>query len=330
MELISVVIPVYNGAKTIKETIESVLQQTYSHFEVIVINSDSTDGTLEIVSSIQDERIKIYNYPKGNAAVNRNRGLTHVSGEFISFLDADDLWTPDKLEAQHKALKENTQAGVAYSWTDAINESGKYLGEFNHAIWEGDVYTKVLLQNFLGSGSNIMVYKAILARVGGFNESLIYYTEDIDIYIRLAAITNFTCVPKVQILYRIHPNSMSSNILAMEASRLQVIQSAFKDKKAASLQHLKPQAVANYYKYLCYKTLDVAPGKQNNLVVGRILWQTVKTDPKLLQKRVIYKAWLKFAVMVLLPTPLANLLMNKFPSLFNMKTIFGYVKIDYD
>ncbi len=329
MELISVVIPVYNGAKTIKETIESVLQQTYSNFELIVINSDSTDKTLEIVSSIQDQRIKIYNYPKANVAVNRNRGSTHVSGELISFLDADDLWTPDKLELQYKALQENPQAGVVYSWTNTIDESGKFLDTLNHDIWKGDVYAKLLFQNFISSGSNVMIRKNVLVKVGGFNESLTN-TEDIDVCIRLAAITDFVCVAKAQILYRIHPNSKSSNILGMEASRLQVINSAFKDKKAASLQHLKPQVIANYYKYLCYKTLDVAPGKQNNAAIARILWQTFKTDPKLIQKRVIYKACCKFAVMVLLPTPLANILMNKFPSLFNMKTLFGYVKINGD
>ncbi|WP_071191684.1 glycosyltransferase [Trichormus sp. NMC-1] len=327
MELISVIIPVYNGAKTIKETIESVLQQTYSHFEVIVINSDSSDGTLEIVSSIQDERIKIYNYPKANGSVNRNRGLTHAAGELISFLDADDIWTPDKLEAQYKALKENPQAGVVYSWTDAIDEQGKFLRPCSHITWQGDVYAKLLLNDFIASGSNVMIRQNVLAKVDGFNESLTN-AQDRDAWMRLAAITDFVCVPKVQILYRILPNSVSSNIVGMEIAQLQVIHSAFQDKKAATLQHIQPQSIANLYKYLCYKTLDVAPGKQNNLLIMRILWQTIKRDPRLLQKRIIYKACVKFLIMVLLPSPLATKLINKFPSLFNMSTFFGYTKID--
>ncbi len=327
MELISVVIPVYNGAKTIKETIESVLQQTYSHFELIVINSDSTDRTLEIVSSIQDQRIKIYNYPKANGSVNRNRGLTHATGELIAFLDADDLWTPDKLELQYNILKDNPQAAVVYSWTDAIDEKGKFLRSCSHATWQGDIYRTLLLNDFIASGSNVMIRENVLAQVGGFNESLTN-AQDRDTWLRLAAITDFVCVPKVQVLYRILPNSVSSNIVGMEAAQLEVIHSAFKHKKAASLQHLQPQSIANLYKYLCYKTLDVAPGKQNNLLVVRILWETVKRDPGLLQQRIIYKACVKFLIMILLPSPLVMRLINQFPSLFNMSTFFGYTKID--
>jgi glycosyltransferase involved in cell wall biosynthesis len=117
MPLISVIIPVYNGEKTIKETIEAVLNQTFSDFELIVINDGSQDSTLDIVSSIQEARIKVFSYPNAGQAISRNRGLSHACGEFIAFLDADDLWTPDKLEAQLKALQANPQAGVAYSWT---------------------------------------------------------------------------------------------------------------------------------------------------------------------------------------------------------------------
>jgi glycosyltransferase involved in cell wall biosynthesis len=327
MVLISVIIPVYNGEPTIKETIESVIQQTYSEFEIIVINSDSSDRTLEIVSRIQDQRIKIYNYPKANGSVNRNRGLTHAAGELIAFLDADDIWKPDKLELQYKALQENPQAGVVYSWTDAIDQQGKFLRPCSHTTWQGDIYRKLLLNDFIASGSNVMIRENVLAQIGGFNESLTN-AQDRDTWMRLAAITDFVCVPKVQILYRILPNSVSSNIVGMEAAQLQVIDNAFKNKKAASFQHLQEQALANLYKYLCYKTLDVAPGKQNNLLVVRILWETVKRDPGLLQQRIIYKACVKFVIMMLLPSPLVMKLINQFPSLFNMSTFFGYTKID--
>src|SRR3712207_3352824 len=114
MPLISVIIPVYNGEKTIQETIESVLNQTFPSFELIVINDGSHDSTLDIVSSIKDPRIKVFSYPNAGLSASRNRGISVACGEYVSFIDADDLWTPDKLEAQYKALQANPQAAVAY------------------------------------------------------------------------------------------------------------------------------------------------------------------------------------------------------------------------
>ncbi|MGA9380619.1 MAG: glycosyltransferase family A protein, partial [Phormidium sp.] len=137
MPLISVIIPAFNSEKTIRETIESVLHQTFSDFELIVINDGSTDAILEIVTSIKDPRIKVFSYPNTGVAASRNRGFSHSCGEFIAFLDADDLWTADKLEAQLKALQENPQAAVAYSWMDNIDESGKFFSSSFHITENG-------------------------------------------------------------------------------------------------------------------------------------------------------------------------------------------------
>ncbi|HEY9297275.1 MAG TPA: glycosyltransferase, partial [Phormidium sp.] len=148
MPLISVIIPVYNGKKTINKTIESILNQTISDWELIIINDGSQDGTLEVVSNIRDSRLKIFSYPNSGQAISRNRGISHAVGEFITFSDADDLWTPDKLEAQLKALQVNPQAAVAYSWTDYIDEFGQFLRSGTRLNATGDVYKKLLVRNF--------------------------------------------------------------------------------------------------------------------------------------------------------------------------------------
>lgn len=327
MPKISVVIPVYNGEKTIQATIKSVLQQTYSDLELIVINADSSDLTLDIVAGIKDERIKLFTYPQANAAVNRNRGLTHASGEFITFLDADDLWTDDKLEVQYRALEENPSAAVAYSWTDAIDEKGEFLRPCSHAIWQYNVYSNLLLDDFIGSGSNVMIRSDIFKEVGGFNETLTN-AEDTEMWLRLAAKYHFVVVPKVHIFYRISVNSKSSNILGLEASNLRIIEQSFA-VAPLSLQYLKPYRIANLYKYLTYKVLTITPGKQNSRQAYRILWQTVITDFTLLQKPIIYKAFLKLAVMTLLSPKQAIALLNKFPRLSNVSTFFGYIKTNF-
>ena len=110
MPKISVVVPAYNSQNTICETITSVLQQSFSDFELIVINDGSTDRTLELLSDVKDARLKVYSYPNGGLPAARNRGIIRATGEFLSFIDADDLWTSDKLELQLQALQENPKS----------------------------------------------------------------------------------------------------------------------------------------------------------------------------------------------------------------------------
>ena len=105
MPLISVIIPVYNGETTIQATIDSVLQQTFPDFELIVINDASTDETLAKVGQYTDTRLRFFTCSHQGASASRNQGLNYSIGEYIAFLDADDLWTPDKLEAQFRALR---------------------------------------------------------------------------------------------------------------------------------------------------------------------------------------------------------------------------------
>jgi glycosyltransferase involved in cell wall biosynthesis len=325
MTIISVIIPVFNGEKTIQKTINSVLNQTFQEFELILVDSGSTDSTLEIITQIVDPRIKVFSYPQANVAVNRNRGFSRAIGEFITFIDADDLWTPDKLEAQYKALVENPTAAVAYSWTNCIDENGKFLRTCAYVQWTGDVYEKFLLDDFIGSGSNVMIRRSAFTAVGGFDESLTN-AQDTDMWLRLAANYHFIVVPKPQILYRISDNSMSSNILGLEKSNLEVITRAFKHQKAESLQHLKQYSIANLYKYLSYKVLDIYPGQQKTLQALRILLKAIKTDVSLTIKPVIFKAFLKLLIMTLFPPQWAIKIFTKFPKLSNTSTFLGYEK----
>ena len=276
MPKISVIIPVYNGEKTIQETIESVLNQSESDFELIVINDGSQDATLDIVASIRDPRLKVFSYPNGGVSASRNRGFFHAEGEFIAFLDADDLWTPEKLEAQLKALQKNPQAAVAYSWLDHIDESGQFLRSGCRRTSTGDVYKDFLLAQFLENFSNALIRKQALLEVGGFDESLTH-AEDWDMFLRLAARYNFVAVPSTQILYRRSANSATANYYKMEAGFLKVLERAY-SQAPESLQELKKESLSIFYKYVIYQAFDSFPGRQKGLKAASRLWRYIRND----------------------------------------------------
>lgn len=303
MPLISVIIPVFNSEKTIQGTIESVLNQTFTDFELLVINDGSQDTTLKIIDNIKDSRLKVFSYPNAGVSASRNRGISQANGEFISFLDSDDLWTADKLESQLKALQANPQAGVAYSWTNYIDESGKFLYPGNKFTLNGNVYEQMLVQNFIESGSNVLIRREALDRVGGFDESL-FGPEDWDLLIRLAAQYDFVVVPISQILYRMSANSISSSISRQEKASLKVIEKAFA-RVPESLQYLKNYSIANLYKYLTFRVLVGSLERQKALTAARCFWYAVKNNPALLSQhpKLMLIVILKIMVGILLPTP---------------------------
>lgn len=290
---ISVIIPVFNGEKTIEETINSILNQSFKDIEIIIINDGSTDATLEIIKNISDTRIKIFSYANAGLSASRNRGISQAIGEYISFIDADDLWTPDKLECQWQALQENPQAAVAYSWTNYIDESSKFIKSGRKIKANGDIFTKLLQINFLENGSNPLIRQKALEKVGGFDESLAA-AEDKDMWLRLAANYEFICIEKPQILYRISTNSMSTNLKRQETASLQVIERAFNYPKAEKLQHLKKQSISQLYQYLTFKAIEAPPKKRQTLTAIYFWWNWIKNNPTVLKnKQVIIIATLK-------------------------------------
>ena len=308
MPLISVIIPVYNGEKTIKETIQSVLNQSFSDFEIIVINDGSQDRTLEVVSGIKDSRLKVFSYSNAGVSASRNKGIYHAVSEHISFIDADDLWTYDKLETQFKALQDNPKAAVAYSWTNWIDESGKFLRPGSHISVNGRAYEKLLLRDFVESGSNPLIRKQALDEVGGFDQS-VNPAEDWDMWLRLAAHYDFVVVPHPQILYRVSSNSASCDVWKMEASSLLILERAF--AQIPSLQKLKKKTLGSRYQYLTIKALSGSLGRRRGLTAARFFFQAIRNDPTWLRNiQVMLIVLLKIAVIILLPDSQAQALLT--------------------
>ncbi|NEQ66045.1 MAG: glycosyltransferase [Symploca sp. SIO2D2] len=310
MPTISVIIPAYNAESTIKETIDSILNQTFTDFELIVINDGSQDSTLEVVSSISDSRIRVFSFSNAGVSAARNRGIGEAKGKYFSFIDADDLWTPDKLEAQLAALQANPQAAVAYSWTDWVDESGQFLRPGSHSKSHGNVLSELLFRDFIASGSNPLIRKEALTQVGGFDESLTP-AADWEMWLRLAGKYEFVNVPSAQILYRVSPNSMSANIWRMEAESLEIIDRVFA-QGAESLQNLKKQVLGERYKYLTLKAVEGKLERKRGLSAARFFLHAIRYDPSWLTRtKLMLILILKISLATFLPPQQAKQFLNQ-------------------
>lgn len=189
---ISVIMPVYNGAKTVKGSIESILTQTYKDLELIIIDDGSTDNSAEIIKSFSDDRIKYYTQKNsGSPAGPRNAAASHSTGEFIALCDQDDIWYPKKLEKQVAAYEKSPnkeKIGIIYTQADFINKEGVKTGLSetpNEGFMDQNTsFKKIISGNFIIACSAIIPLKTI-KEFGGFNENL-HGNDEYDLWIRIS------------------------------------------------------------------------------------------------------------------------------------------------
>ncbi len=227
--LVSVILPVYNGGRFISSCLTSVLSQSWRHLEVIVVDDGSTDNTSSIVNTFAelDSRVRLLQQPNGGVAKARNRAIGEATGEFIAPIDADDLWAPDKIKKQVMRMTETgDQTGLVYSWWVWLDESASIIDR--SPLWrlEGDVFTKLLEINFVGSASVPLFRRTCVQEVGGYDETLLTRhaqgCEDWDLAIRIAERHRVAVVAEVLLGYRRLPGSMSSATDTMWRSHLLV------------------------------------------------------------------------------------------------------------
>ena len=309
MPAISVIIPAYNSQNTILSTIESVQKQSFSNLEILVIDDGSQDETVEVVNSIEDERIKVKSFQNGGVSLARNRGISLAKGEYIAFMDADDLWTSDKLELQLTALEKHPEAALAYSWTYIMSEDGEKVHKCHPIYHQGDVYKELLIYNFLLSpGSNILVRKAAIDSTGDFDTSLSHY-EDWDFCLRLAINWYFVVVPKYQVFYRQSSNSASSNIEAFEKSVLTVIERSFQ-YAPKEIQYLKSKSIASSHLYWTQLYLTRVAGFAGVNQARKHLFKAISLYPKILLNKKAQIFLLKIVLMYFLTPGLASNLLR--------------------
>lgn len=215
--LISVIVPAYNSINYLEETINSVLAQTYTNFEIIIVDDYSTDGTFEFCKKLYafDKKIKIFQIEhSGRPSVPRNYGINKSNGELITFLDSDDIWVKTKLKDQLNYIKKNPDKIFIYSVSKTfgeVNFFSPYYELFPLPFRAVKNKEDLLVKGNSIPLSTVLVYMENLKKVGGFDEDPELKLEDYDLWIRLSELGEIGFIPKVHCYYRIHKNQFSGD-----------------------------------------------------------------------------------------------------------------------
>lgn len=309
--LVSVIVPTHNSEHWIRQTVESVLCQTLSDFELIIVDDGSLDRTVDVLAVISDPRMRVFRYQSAGVrgpAAGRNRGLSHAAGEYIAFLDHDDLWLPQKLAAQVQALQDHPEAAVAYSWIDIINEHGQLIESPARISINGNVFDALLLGCFLWTGSNPLIRRSALDRVGSFDEQ-IGGSDDWDMWLRLAEVYSFVCVPQPHVQWRITPTNTSNDASFLRNSALRALERAFARNPGLSRSQRR-RAVISLYEGTIARAARGNPSRDNSRVIASLFLDAVKLVPtfplEMLHKPWVLRAIVKALFVLALPSAVAR------------------------
>lgn len=247
--LVSVIIPNYNYANYVCEAINSVLDQTYENIEIIVVDDGSADNSAEILKGYGDRITAIFQ-PNAGVSAARNNGVKNSSGEYVAFLDADDVWLPKKIEKQVDLFESEKDLGLVHVGVEEIDANGNMLQTRLDGM-SGAVSREFLLFErsvVLGGGSGSALPRRIFDEVGGVDLDL-QTSADWDLFYRVSRVYNIGFVPEVLLKYRIHSSNMHGNIKRMEREMLYGFEKAFCEN-SPDVQSIRGKAYSNLHKTL--------------------------------------------------------------------------------
>ncbi|WP_052594542.1 glycosyltransferase [Aureispira sp. CCB-QB1] len=246
--LVSVIIPAYKAGQYIEETIQGVLNQTHDNFELIIVDDGSPDNQAEVIAPIvaSDNRIQYIKQKNGGVSSARNHGFRLSKGNFLAFLDADDIWLPNNLEVKLAKFATDKAFGLVHSDMAIMDGNSQLTGETKSGK-EGYILDDLLSWNgtCVPTPSSILVRREVVEKVGGFDLEL-SNAADQEFFFRVAKDYKIGRVPEVTWWYRVHDNNMHSNIPVMEKDALLAYQRAEENKLFKS-KAFRNQCFANMY-----------------------------------------------------------------------------------
>ena len=242
MKLISVIILIYNSEPYIAATLESVLLQTYKHIEVLLIDDGSPDNSVEICQQFDDPRIRIIRQQNRGLPGARNAGIRQARGDYLAFIDGDDLWQREKLEHHVNHLANSARVGVSFSRSAFIDEAGRLLGSYQTPKLKEISPSYLLRCNPVGNGSAAVVRREVFAAIAFsqpqhsdnrsgtsetcyFDEQFRHSGGDVDFWLRVLLQTDWQIegIPEALTLYRVHSNGLSAKLDRQLAAGEQLI-----------------------------------------------------------------------------------------------------------
>lgn len=268
MARVSVIIPTYNCSQYIAEAIDSVLNQSFLDFELIIVNDGSTDDTEEIISRYLNnpsDKIRYINQENRGLAAARNTGIRRSSGEFIAFLDADDLWLPNKLSAQISVFDQ--YANVGFVHTNCYGFGGPY-GTYVNRFWmnaeqiknhSGLIFWNLFFRKIRITASTVMLRRKCLDRIGHFDEALSKLgSEDRDLFLRILWEYEAVYINEPLAKYRDRSDSMGQNYGKMikaqryvydKITKLYELPNSYKRKALSAVYHEWASESYNLFKF---------------------------------------------------------------------------------
>ena len=205
--LISVVMPVYNAESFLREAVESILSQTYTNFEFIIINDGSTDNSGKILSDFNDHRMRVIGQPNAGIGKALNRGLDSASGELIARMDADDIALPQRFEKQVEFFLLHPDLALLGTWAEIIDSEGRHRSWHKHPTTNAAI-KYALLKNSPFVHPSVMFRSSVIADVGKYDEGNLVF-EDYDMWSRITRIHEAANLPEVLLKYREVSSSIS-------------------------------------------------------------------------------------------------------------------------
>lgn len=248
---VSVVIPAYNASRTIAETLESALAQTLADIEVIVVDDGSSDDTAEVIRRHEDPRVRLLQRPNGGVASARNAGIELARGDWLAFLDSDDIWLPHKLERQLELMSVHPGCQASEGSAYFVDDELKPLKLRRCVPVDDPLLSFLRFQNLPNAASSWVVRRSLIEEIGPFNADLVIL-EDWEFSLRLARYAKPLCIEEPLTLYRVHPGNTSRNIDIHIEPGFRVLEEIFSDPTLPDdVRAHEREIYARFYTMLC-------------------------------------------------------------------------------
>lgn len=283
IEKISVIIPTYLRTISLKKSIESVLNQTFQEFEIIVVNDSSNDKeVIKILEEFRDSRIKYFSNSRTKGANGaRNTGIIKAKGKYIAMLDDDDIFLPLKLEKQYNILENNMDIGVVITQADVINENDEVVRTIDDKFNTEDIFYNLIFNNCVVHCS-VMFRKEIVKEAGYYNEEL-NQAQDYDLWCRFLKIAKFFQINEKLTLWRDHPTSITGSKKSFQ--KLTSIYLAAENLMIFTKREISPITISILQDSVYRNVFEL----KETILIFQSVYKNIKNNSNLVLKKIRYQ-----------------------------------------